>query len=601
MGRDRCIHQGRVNDQGSKFYYIQLTSPPIPSLLTLCSQVYVVANGRYVFDAGSWLSNHPGGQSILKAVAGTDITIDYFHESGYDAKVFIPDLSEPINKEFGLRRRIVAVKRQTMHGMYQSLEDTSNIDGATSPSAPPRKSSAFNGYIPDYRRPRRQSLPLLTPAEQKLLTRCRRSHSHSELALSKLAKYFVGEMSTPANQFDPLEYRRYGIVSKTLITTETSSTPVYRFKFCLLYPYSDVRVGEPDHFSPGQCIEILATNSVDGGEVITRYYTPINGSLTSFEVDVKCEKRGKMSNFLKGLRCGDKQIKIRGPFGRILLDVDRPLFSKVNGNSGKWCYDKIVMVVAGSGMAPAHQMLQYLFLNTHRPLYVHQNYSPENLDEIELQISDFVVIVKHYMDGWAEGINLRTGAQGILPLPCTYPICGPSGGGSPMVTIINSTHRTDDIFGVDTLDAAKCAYPDHLRLIHFVAKNQPKQHEPIRMGTTVMTIRDDDASTTAKEQKSQLLNTFEPVLTKMDNVLYKAGYTTLTEIPGSIISKRLDADSLYDVLLENQLTGDSILGEDNRLYVVCGPDEFNGRFYDTLVGRCRVPHSSIAILPSNKF
>ena len=42
----------------------------------------VVGNGHYVYDISKWITSHPGGQLILHAVNGTDITNDYFHEAG---------------------------------------------------------------------------------------------------------------------------------------------------------------------------------------------------------------------------------------------------------------------------------------------------------------------------------------------------------------------------------------------------------------------------------------------------------------------------------------------------------------------------------------
>ncbi|KAJ3243334.1 hypothetical protein HK104_008141 [Borealophlyctis nickersoniae] len=40
-------------------------------------KILVVGNGKYVYDASKWIYSHPGGQIILLAVAGTDISSDY--------------------------------------------------------------------------------------------------------------------------------------------------------------------------------------------------------------------------------------------------------------------------------------------------------------------------------------------------------------------------------------------------------------------------------------------------------------------------------------------------------------------------------------------
>ncbi|KAJ3277675.1 S-methyl-5-thioribose-1-phosphate isomerase, partial [Borealophlyctis nickersoniae] len=57
--------------------------------------MYVVANGRYVYDISKWISSHPGGQLILHAVNGTDITNDYFKPSGFDATEFVAKAGPP--------------------------------------------------------------------------------------------------------------------------------------------------------------------------------------------------------------------------------------------------------------------------------------------------------------------------------------------------------------------------------------------------------------------------------------------------------------------------------------------------------------------------
>ncbi|RKO83491.1 hypothetical protein BDK51DRAFT_29139, partial [Blyttiomyces helicus] len=58
-------------------------------------ELLVVANGRFVYDISKWIRSHPGGQIILHAVAGTDISNDYFHESGFDAGEFTPRPAMP--------------------------------------------------------------------------------------------------------------------------------------------------------------------------------------------------------------------------------------------------------------------------------------------------------------------------------------------------------------------------------------------------------------------------------------------------------------------------------------------------------------------------
>ncbi|KAJ1528201.1 hypothetical protein HK096_010414, partial [Nowakowskiella sp. JEL0078] len=56
----------------------------------LKGKLYVVGNGKYVYDISRWIVSHPGGQSILFSVSGTDITNDYWNDDSFDKEFFIP-------------------------------------------------------------------------------------------------------------------------------------------------------------------------------------------------------------------------------------------------------------------------------------------------------------------------------------------------------------------------------------------------------------------------------------------------------------------------------------------------------------------------------
>ncbi|KAI8892211.1 hypothetical protein BC833DRAFT_639961, partial [Globomyces pollinis-pini] len=57
----------------------------------LNGELLAVANNSYVYDISTWIKSHPGGQVILHAVNGTDITDDYFKSGGFDADLFVPN------------------------------------------------------------------------------------------------------------------------------------------------------------------------------------------------------------------------------------------------------------------------------------------------------------------------------------------------------------------------------------------------------------------------------------------------------------------------------------------------------------------------------
>jgi hypothetical protein len=118
-----------------------------------------------------------------------------------------------------------------------------------------------------------------------------------------------------STRFDAYEYRRYTLTAKTQISEDAT---YWKLKFTSLYPY-DVRSGQPTLFLQGQAVEIQIRQT--DGTIISRYYTPVHGNLTSFEIIVKMTG-GQMTSYLDSQRPGDKQFKIRGPFGSPFVSND---------------------------------------------------------------------------------------------------------------------------------------------------------------------------------------------------------------------------------------------------------------------------------------
>jgi hypothetical protein len=114
---------------------------------------------------------------------------------------------------------------------------------------------------------------------------------HSRLALERLSSLLIGELENieipgvpdggDLMMYSNMEYRRYAMVSKTLLTSG-DAIPVYKVKFSLLYPY-DVRVGQPS-FQIGDSVEIQV--QIDD-LYVSRHYTPISGDLSAFECIIK--------------------------------------------------------------------------------------------------------------------------------------------------------------------------------------------------------------------------------------------------------------------------------------------------------------------------
>ena len=326
-------------------------------------RMLVVGNGKYVYDISQWIHSHPGGQIILQTVNGTDITNDYFNESGFDAESVtfsknVPkrvnptaETTEAANFSAGQSRAdMIAVKRQSL-----------NLSISSSEAVQPLQNVQFS------------------KEEWSVIQRSRRTHVHSLAAVKRLASLVVGRLLTDTystetlnaippfsevqgqHMFDLYEYRRYALVSKT---QQDDFKHYYKLKFCLLYPY-DTRKGEPQLFFPGQSIQIEVR--LANGKRISRYYTPISGSLSSFEILVKRKigTPGEMSNFLANSHQGERQFKIRGPFGSAFLPSpyhSKSLFQRKP--------ETIIFIAGGSGITPFIQLATHLFLPTNFGLKV---------------------------------------------------------------------------------------------------------------------------------------------------------------------------------------------------------------------------------------
>jgi hypothetical protein len=255
------------------------------------------------------MSSHPGGQLILQDCCGTDITNDYFHEAGFDAKDFNPKT---------IPSRLLLKKNSSNLEKILSNADTIALDRQNSCKSIASVRMNPGGGIS------------FEKSDWKHIQRARRTHVHTKLAIEKLSSLMVGTMidgdtmgsvvsgenSTVLAEgqitFSEFEYRRYAMTKKTIESDQHATIPFFRLRFCLLYPY-DHRAKQPRRFQPGQCIELEFI--LPDGKRISRFYTPLNGDLNAFEIMVKLVPGGKVSSHLFHSIIGDNQYKIRGPFG----------------------------------------------------------------------------------------------------------------------------------------------------------------------------------------------------------------------------------------------------------------------------------------------
>lgn len=126
------------------------------------------------------------------------------------------------------------------------------------------------------------------------------------------------------------------------------------------------------------------------GQNVSRYFTPVSGNLSTFEVYISVKESGTLSPFLCSHRPGDRQYKIRGPFGNRLIenfsDDSQLYYHSVRA------YDNSLFLTAGSGLTPCLQMLQAIFLPTYVPIAVSAPHTPLESDEMALEIGDWVVV-----------------------------------------------------------------------------------------------------------------------------------------------------------------------------------------------------------------
>ncbi|TPX60571.1 hypothetical protein PhCBS80983_g01725 [Powellomyces hirtus] len=492
---------------------------------------FVVGNGRYVYSIAEWMSSHPGGQLILHAVNGTDITNDYFHEAGFDAEEFVPKPKAPAQQS----------------GRNQGT--LPRVSTSTSATSDPHVSTAFGGSVLQ----EMKIAPLMDERDWKLVVKSRRTHVHTRLAIQKLSNLLVGELIPESNnshaaspdsslrEFDPNEYRRYALVENTPLTP---LAPIVKFRFCLLYPY-DLRANEPEVIYPGQSIEICARIN---GKQVTRYYCPSanTGGLSMLEILVKVYPHGVMSQYLFKQKPGQRQVKIRGPFGKPLVSPERPL--SLGGTD--FIPKRIMFIAGGTGITPFLQLLLMTLLPVAEPLRVQVDYNAQMDDELTLRRNDKVAIKHHYYDGWGIGVNLRTGEEGAFPVTVTAPRCGPRA----RITLIHAINTAgESIMGSEWIEGALLAYPNVLEVHRFVADgSQPE----VPLGIT-----------------------------------YPTGLTEANL--DQIVRNRFGADDEDDDEDENGSSSDS------RKCFVCGPPGFDSWTVDALT-EVGLDMRQVVILPSDR-
>ena len=295
---------------------------------------------------------------------GANVLFVQFHEAGYDAQDFTPAPSHPENQT---QRSLP--RSSSPHPVQE--DNRASILTVDSSFKHQAQSIITNA----------QSIPVLTESDWSRIVKARRTHVHSRLAIKRLAELVVGTIAAEPNagtarssvtfQEDPHEampmtaeasapvchpneYRRYALTDRQLLTAGNTPNPIYKLRFALLYPY-ETRKNQPEGgFLPGQCVEIQCRVE---GRVLSRYYSPVWGGMVVFEICVKVRlswrnfmlscgsfadccgflqtyPNGALTPFLNKQRPGERQFKVRGPFGQALVGPERPLKMRMSSDLG---------------------------------------------------------------------------------------------------------------------------------------------------------------------------------------------------------------------------------------------------------------------------
>ncbi|KIY45397.1 ferredoxin reductase-like protein [Fistulina hepatica ATCC 64428] len=226
--------------------------------------------------------------------------------------------------------------------------------------------------------------------------------------------------STRKKGLDPLEWKEYPLVAKTVVSPNTA---IYR----LGLPHHETELGLP----LGQHISVSAEIN---GKTVTRSYTPISGDETRGYVDllIKSYAKGNVSKWFSGLKLGDK-VRIKGPKGH---------FTYKPGVA-----DAIGMIAGGTGITPMFQIIRAALKNPFDPTPITLVYANVGEDDILLrnelrvlvdvhpeQLTVHYVLEKPPAD-WQGGVGYITKEILQKYMPTNKPknlimLCGPP----PMIT-----------------------------------------------------------------------------------------------------------------------------------------------------------------------
>lgn len=170
------------------------------------------------------------------------------------------------------------------------------------------------------------------------------------------------------NVLSELEYRRFVISD---IWEETADTNRYRFHL-IINKSLGLKIGQH-----------IVIRGKANNETVTRQYTPVSDIACTgyFDLVIKIYKDGKMSRIIKEWKVDD-EVDMRGPFGSL------------NYFPGK--FKVILMLAAGTGIAPMSQVIQGVLNNEEDETFIHLLYACHKYQDI---------LMKRELDEWSDYWN----------------------------------------------------------------------------------------------------------------------------------------------------------------------------------------------------
>ena len=183
------------------------------------------------------------------------------------------------------------------------------------------------------------------------------------------------------------------------------NTKIFRFSL----PYFNASL-VPERTSIGQHVILKAPALTDGVKqhsngYVTRQYTILSSPTCKgyFDIMIKLYKNGLASQVIRDWKVGD-QVEFRGPFGEFPNRFMKPSETK---QIHLLDYDHIILIAAGTGIAPMVQVINYILEDEEIETRLHLLYSCKNSSEILLKDQ-----IKSFAEFWNFKITYFLTAQG---------------------------------------------------------------------------------------------------------------------------------------------------------------------------------------------